>query len=45
MDPAAVPGILLTTRSLKQRAPTLQALPASILAELGIPGFPRAREN
>jgi predicted AlkP superfamily phosphohydrolase/phosphomutase len=45
MDPAAVPGILLSSRPLRQPASTLQALPASILVELGITGFPPAREN
>ena len=36
MDPDAVPGILLTSRALQQRAPTLQTLASSILAEEGI---------
>jgi predicted AlkP superfamily phosphohydrolase/phosphomutase len=42
MDPEAVPGILLTSRPLKLRATTLQALPGAILGELGIMGFPSA---
>jgi predicted AlkP superfamily phosphohydrolase/phosphomutase len=40
MDPDTVPGILLTSRALATRAPTLQALGAAILAELGVHGFP-----
>jgi hypothetical protein len=40
MDAAAVPGILLTSRPLGRAAPTLQDLPASLLGELGIAGFP-----
>ena len=40
MDAAAVPGILLTSRPLGRAAPTLQDLPASLLRELGITGFP-----
>ena len=43
MDPDAVPGILLTSRPLKQDASSLQALPAAILRELAITGFPAAR--
>lgn len=43
MDPDAVPGILLTSRRLKQDASSLQALPAAILRELAITGFPAAR--
>ncbi len=42
MDPAAVPGILLSSRPLKQPASTLQGLPTSLLAEFGIAGFPPA---
>ena len=36
MDPAAVPGILLTNRALRQPASSLQALAPAILAELGV---------
>ena len=42
MDPAAVPGILLTSRPLGKDAPDLQSLAAAILAVLGI-GFPTAK--
>jgi predicted AlkP superfamily phosphohydrolase/phosphomutase len=45
MDPAAVPGILLTSRPLRHGASTLQELPGSILGELGITEFPPARGN
>jgi predicted AlkP superfamily phosphohydrolase/phosphomutase len=45
MDPDTVPGILLTSRALRKPAPTLQALPASILDELGIGGFPRQEDH
>ena len=45
MDPDTVPGILLTSRPLRHGASTLQALPGSILGELGINEFPRARGN
>jgi predicted AlkP superfamily phosphohydrolase/phosphomutase len=45
MDPDTVPGILLTSRPLRHRASTLQALPGSILGELGIGEFPRPRGN
>ena len=40
MDPAAVPGILATNRSLVRPAPRLRDLAGAILAELGIEGFP-----
>jgi predicted AlkP superfamily phosphohydrolase/phosphomutase len=40
MDPAAVPGILLTSRPLRQPASSIQNLAASILAEFGVSGFP-----
>src|SRR6185436_5852075 len=40
MDPDAVPGILLTSRALRQPVPTLQTLAAGLLAEYGIEGFP-----
>lgn len=41
MDPAVVPGILLTSRSLKKPAPGLQTLAAAIVAEFGVSEFPR----
>jgi predicted AlkP superfamily phosphohydrolase/phosphomutase len=40
MDHEAVPGVLLTSRPLRQPAPALQSLAAAILAEFGITGFP-----
>ena len=40
MDPAAVPGILLSSRRLRKAAPNLQSVAAAILAEFGIEGFP-----
>jgi predicted AlkP superfamily phosphohydrolase/phosphomutase len=43
MDPAGVPGILLTSRPLRKGAPTLQSLAAAILAEFGIEGFPSTK--
>ena len=43
MDPAAVPGILLTNRPLKQSAASLQSLAASILAEFDLHDFPVSR--
>ena len=43
MDPAGVPGILLTSRPLGKAAPTLQTLAAAILAEFGIEGFPSTK--
>jgi hypothetical protein len=45
MDPDTVPGILLTSRPLRHGVSTLQALPGSILGELGIGEFPRSRGN
>jgi predicted AlkP superfamily phosphohydrolase/phosphomutase len=45
MDPAAVPGVLFTSRPLRHSATTLQELPGAILAELGIQGFPIAPGN
>jgi hypothetical protein len=41
MDPDSVPGILLTSRGLKQPAPSLQALAPAVVAEFGIGDFPR----
>jgi len=40
MDPAAVPGILFSSRPLKTPAPSLQRLAGAILSEFGIDGFP-----
>jgi hypothetical protein len=40
MDPDSVPGVLLTSRTLKARPSSLQALAPAILAELGIDEFP-----
>ena len=40
MDPASVPGILLTNRPLRKPAATLQDLAPALLAELGIAQFP-----
>jgi hypothetical protein len=45
MDPAAVPGILLTSRPLRKAAPGLQTLAAAILAEFGIERFPDHAED
>ena len=39
-DPAAVPGVLLTSRALSRPASSLQNLAAALLAEYGIDGFP-----
>lgn len=40
MDPATVPGILMTNRPLRRPAPALKDLGAAVLAEFGIDGFP-----
>jgi predicted AlkP superfamily phosphohydrolase/phosphomutase len=40
MDHESVPGVLLTSRSLRKPAPSLQTLAAAILAEFGIDEFP-----
>ncbi len=40
MDPAVVPGILLSSRPLRKAAPDLQSLAAAVLAEFGIDDFP-----
>jgi predicted AlkP superfamily phosphohydrolase/phosphomutase len=45
MDPDAVPGILLASRPLRREAPSLEALAAALLAELGIERFPDPREG
>ena len=42
MDPASVPGILLTNRPLRKPASTLRDIAPALLAELGIGGFPSA---
>ena len=41
MDHESVPGILLTSRPMKQRGTTLKNLAAAILVEFGINEFPR----
>jgi len=43
MDPAVVPGILLSSRPLRKAAPNLQTVAAAILAEFGIDNFPAAK--
>jgi len=43
MDPAAVPGILLTNRPLGQPATNLSELGRAVVAELGVP-FDATRE-
>ena len=43
MDPATVPGILLTSRPLKQKPDSLAGVARAILGEFGISGFPAAR--
>ena len=45
MDPAAVPGVLLTTRPLRRPATHLRELAPALLAELGIHGFPNKQEQ
>jgi predicted AlkP superfamily phosphohydrolase/phosphomutase len=45
MDHETVPGVLLTSRGLRKRAPSLQTLAAAILAEFGIDGFPVPSEE
>lgn len=45
MDPAAVPGVLLTSRALKKPARSLETLAAAILAEFGVEQFPSDGEN
>ena len=45
MDPAVVPGILLTSRRLKKSAASLENLASSIVAEFGIEEFPEKREE
>jgi predicted AlkP superfamily phosphohydrolase/phosphomutase len=44
MDPAAVPGILFTSRPLKKPAAKLDELAAAVLAEFGVEGFPNRAE-
>jgi predicted AlkP superfamily phosphohydrolase/phosphomutase len=43
MDPAAVPGVLFSSRPLRRAAPNLQSLAGAILAEFGIMGFPESK--
>jgi predicted AlkP superfamily phosphohydrolase/phosphomutase len=45
MDHELVPGVLLVSRPLKQTAPDLKHLAASILAEFGVPDFPRTTDT
>jgi predicted AlkP superfamily phosphohydrolase/phosphomutase len=45
MDPAAVPGLLLTSRPLATPVSSLTDLAAAILAEFGIRGFPSHGER
>ena len=45
MDPEVVPGILLTSRPLRQEAPSLERLASALLAEFGINNFPVIREG
>jgi predicted AlkP superfamily phosphohydrolase/phosphomutase len=42
MDPASVPGILLTNRPLKRKADALGGLAGVLLDEMGVHGFPQA---
>jgi predicted AlkP superfamily phosphohydrolase/phosphomutase len=41
MDPAAVPGILLSSRPMRVPAPSIQQLAGAVLAEFGITDFPQ----
>ena len=43
MDPDTVPGLLLTSRPLREPAASLDKLAGAILAEFGIRGFPSSR--
>jgi predicted AlkP superfamily phosphohydrolase/phosphomutase len=45
MDPATVPGVLLTSRPLRKSASSLQTLAAAIVAEFGIENFPGPVED
>jgi len=45
VDPAVVPGILLTSRPLRRPAASGQALAGAIVAEFGIEGFPEGKEK
>jgi predicted AlkP superfamily phosphohydrolase/phosphomutase len=45
MDPAAVPGILLSNRPLARRAAGLGDLAEVLLGEMGVGGFPAARKE
>jgi hypothetical protein len=43
MDPAVVPGVLLTSRPLRINATSLDGVARAVLAEFGITGFPGKR--
>lgn len=45
MDHETVPGILLSSRPMRQPAATIKDLAAAILAEFGVAGFPRRIEE
>jgi predicted AlkP superfamily phosphohydrolase/phosphomutase len=45
MDHEAVPGILLSSRPLRLRAPSIDRLAAAVLAEFGVDGFPGRPEE
>jgi predicted AlkP superfamily phosphohydrolase/phosphomutase len=45
MDHQAVPGILLSSRPLRQAAPSIDRLAGAILAEFGVEGFPAPRQE
>jgi hypothetical protein len=45
MDPETVPGILLTSHRLHRPAPTLQALGAVLVSELGSGGSAQTKEH
>ncbi len=45
MDHRTVPGVLFTSRPLKQPAHSLRTLAPALLAEFGVTGFPQAPET
>ena len=45
MDHETVPGILLSSRAMRQPAATIKDLAAAILAEFGVTGFPQRIEE
>jgi predicted AlkP superfamily phosphohydrolase/phosphomutase len=45
MDHEGVPGILLSSRPLRRPAPSIDRLPAALLAEFGVEGFPAPRQE